>query len=107
MEDELTIYRGCRADIPLEFLEPNNDDGTSGGPTILTGLGPFVSEVKANPSGKVLLTFDVTETDLANGLLNLEADVPADIRICEAYFYIKDTTGYVTQPPTRIFIKDL
>lgn len=107
MEEQLTIYRGVREDNPLTFQEPYNADGSPGGPTVLTGLGPFTSEVKANPSGKVLLTFNVIETDLANGMLNLQATVPADCRICSAYFYIKDATGYLLQPPTPIIIRDL
>lgn len=105
MDDVLTIYRGCREDIPLSFREPNLADGSDGGPTNLSGL-TFKSQVRSTPTGALLFEFTVVGTDLAKGLINLTGVISDTIRICDAFFDIKDNTGKLILPPTPIYIRD-
>lgn len=66
----ITIYRGMKFSDTLEFV---SDDGLDT-PLDLTGLGPFVGEVRARSRGPLIFTIDIDETELAAGKLTISID---------------------------------
>ena len=97
---DLTIYRDSPVSIPLAFTSVSTGEAVP-----LTGLSPFTAQVREAPGRTVLVELTVTDTDLAGGLLTLEAEA-ADTAglgsICTAKWDLIDTnltvwlTGDVT-----------
>lgn len=63
----ITIYRGAAFHELLSFQQP---DGTA---VDLTGLSPFVAEIRKSSRAPLILALTVTDTDLENGKITLSA----------------------------------
>lgn len=100
MATELTIHKGARVDIPLEF------ETSEGVAVVLTGLGPFVAQILDPGSTVPLLTFTVVESDLANGTVNLTATTgdTDNLPLRDSEWGMVDSTGYVWIPSSLVSI---
>jgi hypothetical protein len=90
----LTFHRGAKWDQVITFYQSGTET-----PVNLTGLGPFVMEIRRKKGGPLLLSFTYTATDLTNGQIQFTATAtqtetlpqPANFdRPLVAYYGIRD-----------------
>ena len=90
----LTFHRGAKWSQTITFYQSGTET-----PVNLTGLGPFVMEIRKKKGGPLLLSFTYTATDLANGQINFTVTAaqtatlpqPTDFdRPVVAYYGIRD-----------------
>ena len=64
----ITIYRGASYGETLDFIQPD------GSPVDLTGLSPFLAEIRVGSRQPLVLALTVTDVDLENGKIRLSAE---------------------------------
>lgn len=64
----LVIYRGAQFALRLTFTDTDTEAALD-----LTGLSPFIAQIRQRAKAPLILELTVTDTDLANGVIEISA----------------------------------
>lgn len=93
---DIVVYRGARVSYQFQITDVATNE-----PRDLTGLSPFVAQVRSKAGGPLLLDFTVADTDLTNGTITMSATPEATSNLAindQSRWGIMDSVGnyYIT-----------